>query len=313
MEKPKFSESKFLIVIAGPTCSGKSALALKLARQYNCVIISSDSRQIYREMNIGTAKPTPDERNLVPHYFVDHKSVHDTYNAGQFGLEVNHFLESYYASHNIAIMCGGTGLYIKSVLEELDDLPAGDTEFAAHLDQIYKTNGIEFLQHLLKETDPDYYDYVDLNNPHRIIRALVASQAAGVPYSSLLHKKVKKKLSYHTVGILIHPPRQNLYDQINLRVDQMMELGLEDEVKSLIPFRNLRALQTVGYTELFRYFASEISLQEAIEEIKKNTRRYAKRQLTWFKKHGEWQEFPNADQNAVLTYIQQKILEIPHK
>lgn len=313
MEIPKFSEPKFLVVIAGPTCSGKSSLALKLARHFDCVIISSDSRQIYKELNIGTAKPSPAELSLVPHQFVNHISINEPYNAGQFGHEVNQFLREYFKFHNVAIMCGGTGLYIKAVLEELDELPSGDQTYAEQLEKQYRDHGIQSIQELLLSTDPVYYNTVDLNNPQRIIRALVASHAAGVPYSSLLQKKEKRDLPFHTIEILIHPPRQELYEQINSRVDMMIESGLEEEVRSLIPFKHLKALQTVGYSELFMYFEGALTRSEAIDEIKKNTRRYAKRQLTWFKKYGNWQEFPCPDEHAVLLFIQQKISAITHK
>lgn len=313
MEIPKFSVPKFLIVIAGPTCSGKSALALKLAMHYRCSIISADSRQIYKELSIGTAKPSQPEKDLVPHYFVDHVSIHEAYSAGHFGSEVKLFLKTYFESNDIIIMCGGTGLYIKSVLEELDDLPSGDPAYAEKLQKMHKDEGISYLQKLLLETDPAYYQTVDLNNPHRIIRALIASRSAGVPYSSLLQKKEKRNLPYQTIGILIHPSRQDLYDQINSRVDKMLESGLENEARALIPFKQLRALQTVGYSELFRYFEGEITQSVAIDEIKKNTRRYAKRQITWFRKHGDWQEFPFPDENLVLSFIQQKISETTHK
>ena len=275
--------NKTLIVIAGPTASGKTAVAIKLAKQFDTAIISADSRQFYREMSIGTAKPTDEELAEAKHYFIGSHPVTENFSVGDFEKQGLVLLDGIFAHHDIAIMAGGSGLYIKAICEGFDEIPTAPAETRARLNELLINRGIIFLQDKLKAADPDYYQEVDLNNPQRIIRALEVIETTGKPFSSFRNATVNKR-SFNIVKLGIDLPRDLLYKRINDRVDNMIKSGLVDEVRSLLPYRHLNALNTVGYSELFDYFDNRHSLERAIELIKQNTRRFAKRQLTWFSK-----------------------------
>jgi tRNA dimethylallyltransferase len=277
------STDKTLIVIAGPTASGKTALAIQLAQNYKAVIISADSRQFYREMAIGTAKPTDEELITVKHYFINSHSITENFTVGDFEKQCLGLLKELFKYHDKVIMVGGSGLYIKAVCEGFDQLPVANHEIRSKLNGELQAQGIERLQEKLKIADPVYYETVDLNNPQRIIRALEVFEATGKPFSSF-HTSLKVARPFRTIKFGLDWPREILYQRINQRVDTMLQQGLIEEVKSLLPYRHFNALNTVGYNELFDYFDGKTELHSAISLIKQNTRRFAKRQLTWFKK-----------------------------
>ena len=275
---------KVLITVIGPTAIGKTKLAIDLATYFKTEIISSDSRQFYKEMSIGTAVPSRHELESVPHHFIQHKSIHQPYNVGDFEKDTLILLEKLFEKHDCVVMVGGSGLYIDAVVQGLDTFPEVDREIRANLNSILKQQGIEVLQKQLKELDPEYYNKVDIQNPHRIIRALEICLGTGKAYSSFINKR-KLARSFSTIIIGLSIERSILYDKINKRVDSMIENGLEEEARSLYKHKHLNALHTVGYTELFNFFDGIWDLDFAISEIKKNTRRFAKRQLTWFRKN----------------------------
>jgi tRNA dimethylallyltransferase len=301
------ASNKFLIVISGPTGVGKSDLAIRLAQELNAEIFSADSRQIYKEMTIGTAKPTFEELSLVPHHFINHVSIFDTYSAGHYELDAKKLLHRYFQSNAIGILVGGTGLYIKALLNGLDNFPKVDQKVIDHLEMHYKESGLEWLQNQVRILDPDYYHKVDLFNSRRLIRALSVVLESNSTYTSFLEHENKVTLPYHIIEIGLDVPRELLYERINKRVDSMISNGLVEEASLLYQFKNYRPLETVGYQELFQYFDHEISKDEAIELIKQNSRRYAKRQITWFKKHGNWKYFKPDDFENILDFINEKI------
>ena len=279
---------KKLIVIGGPTASGKTGLAIELARFYKTEIINADSRQFYKYMDIGTAKPTQEELSQAVHHFVDFLEPDQEYNAGRFESDALAKIAEIHGKNDYAIVVGGSGLYIRTLCEGMDDLPETDPELRAKYNQLFKDEGLEVLQKLLIEKDPDYFEVVDRNNPHRIIRALEVIEQTGVTYSSL-RKRIKPERPFEIIKIAIDIEREELYERINNRVDMMISSGLIDEVKSLLKYRNCNALQTVGYIDIFSFLDGAISLETAIELIKKNSRNYAKRQMTWFRKDEEFQ------------------------
>ena len=273
---------KYLIVVTGPTAIGKTALAIALAKHYTTVIISADSRQCYREMRIGTAVPDDSELAEVPHHFMQHRSVAEPYSTGDFEREAITKLHALFKKHDIVIMAGGSGLYIDAILKGLDDFPEVDPEIREQLNTRLRKEGIEALQEQLRKADPGYFKQADIHNPRRLIRALEICIATGKPYSSFLgEKKVSREFIPLLIGITAD--RETVYDRINRRVERMMKQGFLEEAQQLYPHRNENALQTVGYKELFHYLEGKYSLKEAVSEIKKNTRRYAKRQLTWLR------------------------------
>ncbi|WP_242205460.1 tRNA (adenosine(37)-N6)-dimethylallyltransferase MiaA [Aestuariivivens insulae] len=278
--------SKYLISIIGPTAIGKTALSIKLAQHFNTEIISADSRQFFKEMQIGTAAPTQAELAQAKHHFIHHKSVQDQYNVGAFERDALLCLDELFKNHNIVIMVGGSGLYVDAVTKGLDDFPDVDESIRKTLNQDLETKGLEHLQKQLEMLDPKSYGTIAIDNPHRVIRALEICIGTGKPYSSYLNKKNTNR-PFKTITIGLHAERAIIYDRINQRVDMMVEEGLIDEVKALLPYQHLNALNTVGYKELFNYFSGAWTLDFAISEIKKNSRRFAKRQLTWFKKQEE--------------------------
>ncbi len=297
---------KYLIVVCGPTASGKTALAIQLAQYFNTEILSCDSRQFYREMSIGTAKPDLEELAAVKHHFINNLSIYDAYNAGDYEAEALKLLDKLYEKNNVVIMAGGTGMYIKAVCEGLDDFPEVPEEVKNALQQVFELKGIEALQEELKEKDLNYYKKVDLNNPHRLIRALGICRASGRPYSTFLNAP-KAQRYFDSIYIQIDWEREALYDRINRRVDIMMKGGLLDEVKSLLKDQHLNALQTVGYQELFDYLNGRTNLDKAILNIKQNTRRYAKRQITWFKKIPGMRSFQPDQLHKIIPWLENQI------
>lgn len=274
---------KLLVVVAGPTAIGKTNFAIALAKHFHTVILSADSRQVYIETTIGTAKPDATQLSAVQHYFINHVSIHQTYNAGQYEAEAIELLENLFKEKNVVVLCGGSGLYIDAVCKGFDEVPKADVATRKYLTEYYKQNGIEGLKLLLQEKDIEYYNQVDKNNPQRLLRALEVCFTTGKPYSEYRKAAVKKR-SFQILKIVLNTNREQLYSQINERVDNMMKQGLEAEARSLYQYKQNNALQTVGYEELFQYFDGKITKERAIELIKQHTRNYAKRQLTWFRK-----------------------------
>lgn len=290
----------YLISIIGPTAIGKTALSIKLAQRFGCEIISCDSRQFFKEMNIGTAVPNQEELAGSPHHFIQNKSIFENYSVGDFENDALRKLEELFKKNNVQIMVGGSGLYVDAVLKGFDDFPEIDLKIREEINQKYDVQGIEFLQENLKELDPDYYSKIEtenpqtLQNPQRMKRFVEVCLGTGKPYSSFIGKR-KNERNFTPIIIGLEADREIMYDRINKRVDIMINEGLLEEAKNLYPNKKLNALQTVGYRELFDYFDGKISLEEAIEQIKTNTRRFAKRQMTWFKRteHVNWFDFQN--------------------
>jgi tRNA dimethylallyltransferase len=278
--------SKTLIVIAGPTASGKTAVGVELANHYETVIVSADSRQFYREMSIGTAKPSAEELALAKHYFIDSLSITETYTAGDYEKDALSLLDELFKIHNVVILVGGSGLFIKAVCEGFDFFPATKPGVREKLIEELESKGIGYLQERLRLTDPVYHSQVDLNNSQRVIRALEVFESSGTPYS-FFRKSGSGERPFQIVKIGLGLEREVLYERINGRVDEMIRRGLVDEAWSLLPYRHLNALNTVGYSELFDYFGGNTDLETAIALIKQNTRRFAKRQMTWFNKDKE--------------------------
>ena len=297
---------KYLVVIGGPTASGKTKAAIKIANYFGIEIISADSRQFYREMNIGTAKPDQAELKAAPHHFINNLSIHDTYTAGDYEREVISFLDQLYESYDMAILVGGSGFFIQAVIEGLDDFPPVPKEIRAKIEKEFKEQGLEVIREKVKAIEPEYFDIMDNKNPHRLIRALSVYEASGQPFSSFLHQQPKIR-NFEPIFIYLDTQRSFLYDRINKRVDNMMEKGLLNEVEALYPYRHLSTLQTVGYNELFNYLDGNCSLATAVELIKRNSRRYAKRQITWFRKKSYWHPFLAKDTDAMIKFINQKL------
>lgn len=299
---------KTLITVVGPTAIGKTEMAIGIAKQFKTEIISADSRQFYKEMKIGTAVPSINELSAIPHHFIQHKGIAEVYSVGAFEKDALCLLDELFKKYDIVVLVGGTGLYISAITNGLDEFPKIDAGLRNELNQILKEKGIQELQELLKLKDPEYFSRVDTENPHRLIRALEVCLATGKPYSSFLNKP-KIARSFKTISFGLTAKRELIYDRINQRVDLMVKEGLLEEAKSLYAQRTLNALQTVGYKEIFKYFDGEYDLDFAISEIKKNTRRFAKRQLTWFKKDSTiiWFD-PKIDLSERLAEIQ-KIIE----
>jgi tRNA dimethylallyltransferase len=275
---------KKIIAIVGPTASGKTALAIKIAKVLQTEIISADSRQFYKEMNIGTAVPEADELAVVPHHFIQHKHIFDDYNVGDFETDFLQLSAQLFKKYDTLVLVGGSGLYIDAACKGLDNLPGKNLQIRQQLDTELKQNGIVKLQAILRELDEEHFNKIDIQNPHRLIRAIeILLQSEGKKMSELLQQK--KARPFEIIYIGLNTNRQKLYERINLRVDKMIEKGLITEAEKCYPHKDLNALQTVGYRELFQYFDGNFTLDFAISEIKKNTRRFAKRQLTWFRKN----------------------------
>ncbi|MGB1448374.1 MAG: tRNA (adenosine(37)-N6)-dimethylallyltransferase MiaA [Flavobacteriaceae bacterium] len=273
-----------LLYVAGPTASGKTSLAIELAQYFQTEIVSCDSRQFYHEMHIGTAVPSKEELAQAPHHFIQHRSIHEDYSVGDYRRDVLNLLKELFQQHETVILVGGSGLYADALIQGLDEFPEVDPAIRPQLTAIYEQEGIEVLQDLLREHDLRHYHVVDKNNPHRLIRALEISLSCGKPYSSFLGKKQAPDF-FSAQTLIIDWEREALYERINQRVDQMVAQGLKGEAKALYPHKKLNALQTVGYREWFAHFDGKWDEATAIEEIKKNSRRYAKRQSTWFRRY----------------------------
>lgn len=293
---------KTLITVVGPTAIGKTSLGIALAKQFKTVIISADSRQFYKEMQIGTAAPSLQERTEAIHHCVQHISIHDYYTVGDFEKEALQLLDELFKTHETVIMVGGSGLYIDAVTKGLNEFPMISPDIRTTLNEKFETKGISYLQEKLEQLDPEYYDTVDRQNPHRLIRALEVCLGTEKPYSTFINQP-KKQRPFKTISVGLTAERDVIYNRINKRVDLMMEAGLIDEVSRLQPYKNLNALQTVGYRELFPYLEGHTTLAIAVEEIKKNTRRFAKRQLTWFKKNKDtlWFDYEMPLQKILCT------------
>jgi tRNA dimethylallyltransferase len=295
----------YLIVITGPTGVGKTRVCTDLASRFRAPVISADSRQMYREMKIGTAVPEQAQLEKVKHYFIGNLSVHDYYNASMFEMESLALLETLFKKVNPVFMAGGSGLYIDAVCKGIDDLPAVDFGLRNELAEKYHSNGIAWLRQKLKQLDAEYYKIVDLKNPKRMLKAVEICLITGKPYSSFLLRK-KKKRNFGIVKIGLNLDRKELYERINRRVDEMIRQGLIDEAAGLYPLRHLNALNTVGYRELFDYIEGKTSMEKAIELIKRNSRRYAKRQLTWLARDGETKWFHPGDQQGIWAFIEDR-------
>ncbi|RCU43877.1 tRNA (adenosine(37)-N6)-dimethylallyltransferase MiaA [Chryseobacterium lacus] len=291
---------KKLISIAGTTGIGKTRLAIAVAKHYQTEIISCDSRQFFKEMKIGTAAPSAEELAEVPHHFIGHLSVTDSYSIGQYEVDALQKLEELFAIHEVVVMVGGSMMYEKAVTEGLNDLPEASAIHQEKLNEIWKNSGIEGLQQLLKQLDEIYFQQVDLDNPRRLLRAIDVIWQTGRPYSELISVP-RKQRDFQVIRIGITAPREIIYDRINRRVEVMMESGLVEEARSLLPYQDLVPLKTVGYTELFWYFSGEWDLETAVSEIKKNSRRFAKRQLTWYRKEDDihWVNFEHSHEEAL--------------
>ena len=296
------NSNKFLVVIAGPTAVGKTDVAITLAKEWHTEIISADSRQFYSEMSIGTAKPDSQQLNEVKHHFVGQLSIHDYYNVSKFETESLLLLQKLFEIHDIVFMVGGSGLYIDAVCKGIDDFPDPEPELRAYLKGIYMDDGIGKLQEMLLSLDPEYYATVDINNPNRLLRALEVCHTTGKKFSEQRLNSAKNR-DFRIIKIGLALPRPELFSRIESRVDQMIENGLVKEVENLLPFRHLNALKTVGYKEIFEFLNSEITLQQAIVNIKTNTRRYAKRQLTWFNRTDEYKWFGPSQIKEITNYL----------
>ena len=296
------AKSKYLIVLGGPTASGKTTLAIRLARHFKTEVVSADSRQFYKEMSIGTAKPTALELAAVKHHFVGSRSIQDDYSVGQYEREAIALLNQLFERHDTVVLTGGSGLFINAVCQGLDDFPPVSKDVRDEVVKLFEERGIEALQEIVKREDFDYYQRVDLQNKQRLMRAVEVIRASGRPYSSFLAAN-KVDRNFTPIYLQVHHPRPKLYERINKRVALMIEEGLVEEVKGLLEFRSNNALQTVGYQEIFDHLNGNTSLERAIELIRQNSRRYAKRQITWMRRDGFWKHIRPSDWHIALDYI----------
>ncbi len=301
------NKNNFLITVIGPTAIGKTAMAIEIAKHFNCPILSADSRQFFKEMSIGTAVPSPEELEAAKHYFIQNISIFDEYTVGDFERDAIAILDELFKENNVVVMVGGSGLYIDAVLKGFDDFPDIDSSVREQLKEKYEAYGINYLQQELERLDPEHYNNVAKENPQRLMRALEVCIGSDKPYSSFLNIK-KNSRNFTPIIIGLEADREIMYNRINYRVDLMVQAGLIEEAKALYPHKSLNALQTVGYRELFSYFDGDYSLDFVVEEIKKNTRRFAKRQMTWFKRNeaAKWFDFTIPPQ-TVINYIKEQL------
>lgn len=297
------SQIPLLVIISGPTAVGKTQLAIDLAKRYDTVILSADSRQVYKQLHIGVAKPSKSQLAEVEHLLIGHVDITEEYSAGQFERESIEHLGRLFKTKKIVFVSGGTGLYIKALTDGLDQFPETSRE---KWDSMLKEKGLSFLQEELLRLDPEYHGTVDLNNPRRLVRALSVIEASGIPFSEYLGKK-KAERPFRILKIALIRERDELYHRINERVDQMIKEGLVEEARSLEAFKDLPSLQTVGYQELFEHFEGQMTLQEAIDKIKQHTRNYAKRQLTWFRNEGQWHFYSPEDPIDIINLIKRTL------
>jgi len=300
------NKNEYLIVLAGPTAVGKTDVAISLAQTFNCEIISADSRQFYKELKIGAAPPNNEQLEKVKHHFVGFKTISEYYNVSRYEQDVIKLLPTLFEQNNIVIITGGSGLYIDAVCNGIDDMPDFDPELREKLSQRMSTEGVESLRMELKKLDPITYSKIDLRNKNRIFRALEMCLLTGKPYSDFLLKTPKTR-PFNILKIALNIDRAELHNRINKRTDKMMEAGLLEEAKSLFPFREHNALKTVGYKELFEYFDKKTSLEEAVEFIKRNTRRYARKQISWFNRNNDYAWFAPDQVSEISGFIQNEI------
>lgn len=294
--------SKRLLVIVGPTGSGKTDLSIRIARHYRAPILSTDSRQFYRGMPIGTAQPSEDQLQSSEHHFIaSHDITHD-FNCGEYEVQALELLRRLFAQHDNVVAVGGSGLYVRALCEGMDELPQADETLRAELTERLHTEGLEPLAEELRTLDPAYYEVVDRHNPARVVRALEICLQTGRPYSQQRTGE-RRTRDFQIIKIGVDVPREILYERIDRRVDQMLADGLEAEARAMLPYRHLNALQTVGYREMFDYFDGTTTFDEAVELIKRNSRRYAKRQLTWFRRDAEVRWFSPDDIESMISYI----------
>ena len=294
---------KTCIILVGPTASGKTALAIEIAQHFKTEIVSADSRQCFKELNIGVAKPSKLQLNTVRHHFINSHNIEENISAASFERYALDAAEEIFKNNNVAVVCGGTGLYIKAFTDGLDEIAPTDFTIKNEINRAYEQYGLEWLQNKVKKTDPLFWAKGETSNPHRLLRALEVFMSTGISII-MQQKKIKKQRPFNIIKVGIEIDRQVLYDRINSRVDVMHAQGLEEEAKLLLPFKHLNALQTVGYRELFDFFEGVNSREKAFELIKQNSRHYAKRQLTWFKKDEEiiWLQ-----QDEILSYLKNKL------
>lgn len=295
------------MILAGPTAVGKTSLSIQLAKRYKTEIISADSRQFFKETEAGTAKPTDEEMDGVPHHFVNSHSIHDDYNVGQFEKDALMLLDNLFQSQDVIFVVGGSGLYVKALCEGIDEMPAIPPEIRRKLNSEFEQNGIEYLQEQVSESDPEYFKIVDQQNPQRLIRVLELYRATGKNMSFYRAQEKQVERPFNIIKIGLERPREELYDRINLRMDQMISEGLFEEAEKLYPFKDLNALQTVGYSEIFGFLDGEYDREEAVRLLKRNSRRYAKRQMTWFKRDSEFVWFSADDKGKVIDYLESKL------
>ena len=295
-------KDKYLVVIAGPTASGKTATAIKVAKALGTEIISADSRQFYKELPIGTAAPTPEEQSEVQHYMIHNLNVEDKYDVADYEQDVLDLLKKLFVNHDTVVLTGGSGLFIDAVCKGLDSIPDISEDVRNKVDELYKKGGLIALQNEVERLDPEYYNIVDKYNPRRLQRAVEVCYQTGLTYTSFRKNTVKQR-DFKIIKVALLWERNELISRINLRVENMVKEGLLEEAKSMYPKRHLNSLNTVGYKELFEYFDGKVSLNEAIENIKINTRQYAKRQMTWLRKNNDYKWFTVDEQEDMLKYI----------
>ena len=300
------TQRKYLLTLAGPTAVGKTQVAIEIAKHFNTEIINADSRQVYREMKIGTAVPTLGQLAAVPHYFIGSRSIQEYYNASMFEQDAIALLTRLFVGHDLVIMTGGSGMYMDAVCSGIDDFPAVNALIREQLRSDFQQKGMEWLRSRIKESDPEYYEQVDLNNPKRLLKALEIITMTDRPYSSFLTRN-KKEREFSIIPVGLNVERTVLYRNINQRVDSMIREGLVSEVEALIPFRHFNALNTVGYKEIFDHLDGKISLEEAIDLIKRHSRQYARRQITWFRKNSDIRWFAPEERMAIIKYAEEKM------
>ncbi|MEQ8303630.1 MAG: tRNA (adenosine(37)-N6)-dimethylallyltransferase MiaA [Cyclobacteriaceae bacterium] len=296
------ARQKVLVVVMGPTAVGKTAVAIELAKHLKTEIVSADSRQLYKEIDIGTAKPNVSELQEVKHHYISEVPLEMNYSAGQYGRDANVLIDRLFESFDHVVLCGGSGLYIRAILEGFDDMPEVTEKVRNEVIKDYEQHGLKWLQQQVLSGDPEYFAKVDKSNPQRLMRALEIMRATGQKSSGLRKNEVQVR-HYKVVKVGLDLPREELYDRINRRVDRMIEVGLVEEAKGLYPRKSLNALQTVGYQELFGHFDGAYDFEEAVRLLKRNTRRYAKRQMTWFGKEADIQWFSPGEFRKIIKYI----------
>ena len=308
MTATTMSTKRQLIVVVGPTASGKTDLSIALARHYNAPIISTDSRQVYKGLPIGTAYPSDEQLQAVEHHFIAELELTEEFNCGEYEQRALERLETLFETYDTVVAVGGSGLYVRALCDGMDNLPQADAQLRESLMSRLLSDGVEPLAEQLKQLDPEYYEVVDRQNPARVMRALEVCITSGCKYSEL-RKGERKERDFKIVKVGVTMPREQLYDRVNRRVDLMIDAGLEAEARAVLPYRHCNSLKTVGYSEMFDYFDGEITLEQAVELIKRNTRHYAKRQLTWFRRDADVEWFNPTDKEQIIKYIDSRFGE----